>query len=85
MHKYLSSEIKSFEFSDLKGTHVVTQNDFKSFTFNEISGEPFKSDKVTDETVRSERGFEKKNNFKIDGAVRDSRGLSRQDQSDFDI
>lgn len=84
MNKYRSSEIKSFEFNDLKGTHVVTQSEFKSFSFNEISGEPFNSEKITEDVVRSERGFEKKNNFKIDGAVRDSRGLSRQDQSDFE-
>jgi len=84
MNKYRSSEIKSFEFNDLKGTHVVTQSEFKSFSFEEINGEPFNREKVTDEGLRTERGFEKKNNFKIDGAVRDSRGLSRQDQSDFD-
>lgn len=84
MNKYRASEIKSFEFSDLKGTHVVTQGDFKSFSFKEISGETFNSQNVTDDVIRSERGFEKKNNFRIDGAVRDSRGLARQDQTDFD-
>ncbi|MBA2404351.1 MAG: hypothetical protein H0V66_06240 [Bdellovibrionales bacterium] len=84
MQKYRTSEIKNFEFSDLKGNHVVTQSDFKSFNFNELNGDTFKSEKVTEETVRSERGFEKKNNFKIDGAVRDSRGLSRQENSDLE-
>ena len=84
MQKFRSSDIKSFEFSDLKGTHVVTQSEFKSFNFSELNGESFKSEKVSEETVRSERGFEKKNNFRIDGAVRDSRGLSRQENSDFE-
>lgn len=85
MEKYRSSDIKAFEFSDLKGTHVVTQGDeFKSFSFNDLNGEVFKKEKISDETLRNERSFEKKNNFKIDGAVRDSRGLSRQEQNDFE-
>lgn len=84
MQKYRSSDIKSFEFTDLKGTHVVTQGDFKSFAFDELTGESFKRENITEESLRSERTFEKNNNFKIDGAVRDSRGLSRQENSDFE-
>lgn len=85
MQKYRDSDIKAFEFSDLKGTHVVTQSDdFKSFSFNELNGEVFKKEKISEETLRDERSFEKKNNFKIDGAVRDSRGLSRQEQTDYE-
>ena len=85
MHKFRNSEIKNFEFSDLKGTHVVTQQtDFKTFNFGELTGEVANREIVTDEDVRSERGFETKNNFKIDGVVRNSRGLARQEQSDFE-
>ena len=84
MQKYRSSDIKTFEFTDLKGTHVVTQSDFKSFTFDELTGEALKRENITEDSLRSERTFEKKNNFKIDGAVRDSRGLSRQEESDFE-
>lgn len=84
MQKYRDSEIKAFEFSDLQGTHVVTQSNFKPFSFNELNGEAVNAEKISEETLRTERSFEKKNNFKIDGAVRDSRGLSRQEQSDFE-
>lgn len=84
MQKYRDSEIKSFEFSDLQGTHVVTQSEFKSFSFNELNGEAFNAEKISEETLRSERSFEKKNNFKIEGVVRDSRGLAKQEQSDLE-
>lgn len=82
MSKFRNAEIKSFEFSDLKGTHVVSQTAFQSFSFKDLKGEVFNADKPSDELIRQERGFEQKNNFKIDGIVRDLRGISRQEQSD---
>jgi flagellar assembly protein FliH len=84
MQKYRGSEIKSFEFSDLQGAHVVTKGDFKPFAFGELTGEAMNETKVDDATLRSERSFEKNNNFKIDGAVRASRGIAKQEQSDFE-
>lgn len=84
MEKYRASDIKPFQFSDLNGTHVVTQGDFKAFSFDEISGESVGREKVSEETLRTERTFEKKNNFKIEGVVRDSRGLAKQEQSDLE-
>jgi flagellar assembly protein FliH len=84
MQKFRESDVKSFEFSDLKGTHVVQKGEFKDFSFNELNGDVFKKEKISEETLRSERTFEKKNNFKIDTAVRDSRGLSRQEKVDLE-
>lgn len=84
MQKYRSSDIKSFEFSDLKGTHVVTQTNFQSFEFKTLNGESVTSEKITDEDIRSERKYAQKNNFKIDDTVRDYRGLSRQEQNDLE-
>lgn len=84
MQKYRSSDIKSFEFSDLKGTHVVTQTNFQSFEFKTLNGESVTSEKVSDEDIRSERKYAQKNNFKIDDTVRDYRGLSRQEQNDLE-
>jgi len=84
MQKHRNFEVKNFEFSDLKGTQVVTKSDFKQFSFNELSGDSVNSEKVSEETLRTERSFETKNNFKIDGAVRDSRGLARQEMSDLE-
>ena len=85
MQKFRESDIKSFEFSDLKTNQNVSDSGFKAFSFNELSGESIQKDKITEETLRSERSFEQKNNFKIDGAVRDSRGLARQEKSDLEI
>lgn len=84
MQKYRDAEVKSFEFSDLKGTHVVTQTQFQSFEFKTLQGESVNSTKISDSEIRSERKFEKKNNFKIDEIVRDYRGLSRQEQNDLE-
>jgi flagellar assembly protein FliH len=84
MQKYRDSDIKSFEFSDLKGQPAITRGEFQSFDFKEINGEVFNSNKASEETIRSERGYEQKNNFKIDEIVRDYRGLSRQEQNDLE-
>ncbi len=84
MQKYRESEIKSFEFADLQGSSVNNHSDFKSFNFNELNGEVFKKEKISQDALRKERTYEKKNQFKIDGVVRESRGLSQQEQSDFE-
>lgn len=84
MQKYGNAEIKPFEFSDLQGTHVISGDKaLKPFSFQELNGESVNT-KVSDEEVRRERTFEKKNNFHIDSVVRDSRGLARQEQNDFE-
>lgn len=84
MQKYRNAEIKSFEFTDLQGTHVITQSQFKSFEFGTLEGKPFASETISEETIRTERGYAKQNNFKIDDIVRDCRGLSRQEQNDLE-
>jgi flagellar assembly protein FliH len=84
MDKFRSSEIKPFQFSDLKSSHVVSASEFKTFEFKDISGVPTTSEEVTEEEIRTERKFASKNNFKIDDIVRDSRGLNRQEQSDIE-
>ena len=84
MQKYRDAEIKSFEFNDLKSSHVVTQGEFQSFSFKTLTGESVNSTKASDESIRSERDFAAKNNFKIDDIVKDYRGLSRQEQTDLE-
>jgi flagellar assembly protein FliH len=84
MQKYRNAEIKSFEFSDLKGNHVVTQTQFQSFEFKTLEGESVTSNVASQEEIRSERNFAQKNNFKIDDIVQDYRGLSRQEQTDLE-
>lgn len=84
MQKYRNAEIKSFEFADLQGTHVITQTQFKSFEFDTLSGKPVASEDVSQESIRTERNFAKKNNFKIDDIVQDCRGLTKQEQNDLE-
>lgn len=85
MQKYRdNNEIKSFEFADLKGTHVVGAGNFEAFSFKQLHGDAVNSEKVTDAEIRNERSFAQKNNFKIDSVVKDSRGLSRQEQTDVE-
>lgn len=84
MQKYRTAEIKTFEFSDLQGSHVVSQTQFQSFEFKTLNGETVTAEKVSEEDIRSERKFAQKNNFKVDDIVRDYRGLSRQEQNDLE-
>lgn len=84
MEKFRNTEIKPFQFSDLKSSHVVEKNQFKSFEFKTLEGESLTDINVSDEEIRSERTFAQKNNFKIDDIVRDYRGLSRQEQNDLE-
>ncbi|HXH74581.1 MAG TPA: hypothetical protein VNJ08_06425 [Bacteriovoracaceae bacterium] len=84
MQKYNASDVKTFEFSDLKGDHVVAQPKFENFNFNTIEGKPFNSQRPSDETIRKERSFEKNMAFQIDGQVRNSRGLAEQEKNDLE-
>lgn len=84
MQKYRESDIKPFEFNDLQGSHVVSQPKFENFNFKNIQGEPYNAIKTSEETIREERTHERKADFKIDGVVRDYRGLSRQEQNDIE-
>lgn len=84
MEKYRNADIKPFQFSDLQSTHVVSQNQFKPFEFQNLNGEPVKTVQLTEEEIRTERNHAAKNNFKIDNIVSDSRGLSRQEQNDIE-
>lgn len=84
MQKYRDSDIKPFEFADLKGSHVVSGSQFQPFSFNQLNGESVTSTKASEEEIRSERTFARQNNFKIDDLVSDYRGLSRQEQADLE-
>lgn len=84
MEKYRNADIKPFQFTDLQGSHVITQNQFKPFEFKTLNGEAINTVKVSEEVIRQERTFAAKNNFKIDDIVSNYRGLSRQEQNDLE-
>lgn len=84
MEKSGNSNIKLFQFSDLQGTHVVTQNNFKPFEFQTLDGVSVTAVNTSEEEIRSERKYAQKNSFKVDSLVSDYRGLSRQEQSDLE-
>lgn len=84
MQKYRSTDVKSFQFSDLQGTHVVEQSKFENFQFGDLTGESVSREKVSDDQIRAERKFAAQNNFKIDDIVCDSRGISQQEENDFE-
>jgi flagellar assembly protein FliH len=83
MQKYRILDIKNYEFSDLQNSHEASESDFRPFSFVELNGSSVKGDFPTEEGIRAERSFEKKNNFTIDGIVRQSRGHHAQENSDF--
>jgi flagellar assembly protein FliH len=84
MEKFRNQQVKSFEFSDLEATHVVSSNAFKPFEFQALVGDAAESNGISEDDIRAERNFAKKNNFTVDAVVSDSRGLSRQEQNDFE-
>ncbi len=85
MSKHRQTQIHNFEFADLQGDHVVSgsSKQFQAFSFKSLDGNAVET-KVSDEEVRKERTFEKQNNFRIDEQVRNLRGISRQEESDFE-
>lgn len=85
MQKYRDSDIKPFQFNDLKGESLSSKgSSFKPFAFDELSGESVNSQSASEEEIRTERTHERNSNFKIDSAVREMRGISRQEKSDFE-
>lgn len=84
MQKYTLDDVKPFEFSELESSNAVSSPQFQPFNFKHIDGKPINSDNITDETIRNERSFERKNEFRIDETVRERRGLSAQEQSDVE-
>lgn len=84
MDKYKNSEIKPFVFSDLQGSHVVTQPRPENFEFQNLNGKSLHSEKPAEQTLRVERKFEKDKAFKIDQVVRDHRGISEQENDDLE-
>lgn len=84
MQKYRDTDIRSFEFNDLQSSHVIKQDKLEAFNFKTLDGESLNRVKISDTEIRQERAFEKNNNFKIDGIVREYRGLSRQEQTDLE-
>jgi flagellar assembly protein FliH len=84
MEKYRNFEIKNFSFSDLESQHVVSSNEAKSYDFKSITHQSGNQLIGKQDQIRTERAFASQNNFKIDDVVRDHRGFSGQEQSDFE-
>lgn len=85
MQKNKEFDVKPFSFTDFNQQKVVKSgSDFKPFEFSALTGESLNSEDISSDTIRAERQFEKKNNFKIDSVVRQSRGLNSQEESDIE-
>lgn len=84
MQKYDESSIKPFQFSEINSSHVVEQPKFTTFNFQNIEGQPVNTNKVSDDTIRQERNFAARNNFKVDDIVSNARGLTLQEKNDLE-
>ena len=84
MQKYKESDIKPFQFTEITDAQSGASQSFQAFSFQSIEAEPYNTVRTSQETIRQERDFEKQTDFKIDGVVREYRGLSRQEQDDFE-
>jgi flagellar assembly protein FliH len=84
MHKVKAVDVKPFSFAELQGIKPSGSEDVQSFEFQSIEEAPFTRPKVDQQTIRTERKFEAQSEFRIDDAVRNSRGISGQEKDDFE-
>ncbi len=86
MQKNKEFDVKPFNFTDFNqaGKVVKGGSDFRPFEFEGLTGKSVNSEEISSDSIRSERQFEKKNNFKIDQVVRESRGLNTQENADIE-
>lgn len=84
MEKLQGKDVRPFQFSDLENKNIGEEIGFQPFSFSTLVGEPVNRSEISDEQIRSERGFAQKHNFKIDEIVKESRGLSRQEKNDLE-
>jgi len=85
MNKYKESDVKPFSFTEIQDQQVVSKSKFEAFSFQDIQGHPFNKEILSEDKIRKERGHESgTTGFKIDGVVRESRGLGRQEKSDME-
>lgn len=88
MQKNKDFDVKPFSFTDFDQASKVVKSGsgFAPFSFETLNGQSVNSSEdISSETIRSERQFEKKNNFKIDQVVRQSRGLNGQEEEDIEL
>ena len=83
MQKFKSTDVKPFQFHDLsvsESTSEVEKFNFRSFDFENTQQKVERQS-----TIRTERALESKGKFKIDEVVRKSRGLSDQENQDYEL
>lgn len=78
MSKFIKSDasnFKKFEFQNIEAKSLNTSNHFKKFD----------TEKISNDRIREDRLREKEFSFKINQFVKDHRGLTRQENDDFEM
>ena len=75
--------VQEFSFGELIPSGDSSPKNLDSFDFKSLSfAQDLKHD-LTEESIRQERGFESRSDFKISDVVKDHRGLKKQEQEDY--
>jgi flagellar assembly protein FliH len=79
-------EYKTFKFGSLvpEGKTKDTDKNANGFKFSDLNSAQTVKNDITEEKLRNERIAESKSPFKISDIVRESRGINRQEQKDFE-
>jgi flagellar assembly protein FliH len=84
MEKYKNIEIKKFEFAQISDPSEGSESTPKNFEFKAFDIESVKSSKIPQEQIRLERKMASQGHFQLDEMVKDFRGISAQEQNDFE-
>lgn len=85
MNKKQNFKVESFKFGPLipkEGEEVI--ENAEQFAFKSLNESQSFKNNITDEVIRQERESESKTAFTIDKRVRDHRGISNQEDSDYE-
>lgn len=84
MQKFSATDIKPFSFDEIKADKSVGGSKFEQFSFKDLEGKVINERRPSEETIRAERNYALKNEFRIDDTVKKMRGIEGQEKSDIE-
>lgn len=77
-----NQNVESYKFGELLPSAEANKN--QSFELQSLNQFSNMKNQITDDLIRQERAFESKSSFSIDEIVRKHRGLTKQEQQDYE-
>lgn len=83
VYKNRELAVQSFKFGELIPAEIDTVKNANSFQFQSLSYAQNLKHNLTEESIREERGFESRSDFKISKIIKEHRGLKQQELEDY--